>query len=180
MERTRSRTQRSAPCHRRGSSCRRGSTVGGAPRTPRPDRCLLTIRGKPIYHGFEGVPRRYGYPVVLARVHGWDVEVYVWYGRSSPTTAQRTDQTRKCDGSSSRRADFAGRCVASPPKGDIHATSYRSAHLLRRKVAVLAPACDLAGLENGDLPRMRQSRSGRLRVDAGIVPVPRLHEPHNG
>jgi hypothetical protein len=55
---------------------------------PRP--LPLTIRGRPIYHGFEGVPRRYAYTVVLARVHGWDVEVYVWFGRSSPTIAQRS------------------------------------------------------------------------------------------
>lgn len=72
------------------------SVMKNSPPTPLP----LTIRGRPIYHGFEGVPRRYGYSVVLARVHGWDVEVYVWFGRSSPTSAQRTKS--RCGSASDR------------------------------------------------------------------------------
>jgi hypothetical protein len=54
-----------------------------------PRRLPLTIRGASIERGFEGVASRYAFVRVPARVQGWTVEIYVWFGRSSPTQAQR-------------------------------------------------------------------------------------------
>jgi hypothetical protein len=59
-----------------------------------PRHLPLTIRGAPLEHGFEGVSRHYSFVRVPARVHGWTVEVYVWFGTPEPTAAQlgRADQ----------------------------------------------------------------------------------------
>lgn len=55
-----------------------------------PLRLPLAIRGLRLLHGFEGVSARYAYFVVgPGRVHGFQVGVYVWFGRAHPTAAQR-------------------------------------------------------------------------------------------
>jgi hypothetical protein len=49
----------------------------------------LTIRGAQIRRCFEGISCRHAYAVLLARVHGWNIEVWVWFAGPHPARAQR-------------------------------------------------------------------------------------------
>jgi hypothetical protein len=55
----------------------------------------LTILHSRLYHGFEGVPRRYAYVEVPATVNGWEIEVYVWFGQAHPARTQLVKADRE-------------------------------------------------------------------------------------
>jgi hypothetical protein len=50
-------------------------------------RLPLRLGDTPIRRCFEGIPCEFAYQDVLARVKGWDLEVFVVYGRAKPPRA---------------------------------------------------------------------------------------------
>ena len=49
----------------------------------------LRLEGRRIQHCFEGIPCEFAFQQILARVSGWNLQVFVLYGRQSPKLALR-------------------------------------------------------------------------------------------
>jgi hypothetical protein len=50
-------------------------------------RLPLRLERAPVHHCFEGIPCEFAYQELLARVHGWNLDVFVLYGRKTPAQA---------------------------------------------------------------------------------------------
>ncbi len=53
-------------------------------------RLPLRLDKAPIRHCFEGIPCGLAYQELLARVHGWNLDVFVLYGRRQPSRALKS------------------------------------------------------------------------------------------
>lgn len=57
-------------------------------------RLPLRLTASPLQHCFEGIPCSFAFQQLQARVGGWNVHVFVLYGRARPSLEQRRGAAR--------------------------------------------------------------------------------------